>query len=190
MGKPSGLDPKHAQCFNRATIDDHFCQLGEVLDAKGIPWANVYNMDEKGCQQGGGRKMQAIKYLIPCNRRPRYKLRSANLELVTIIECVSADGESLLPGFIFPGKEFHPEWYRTGYPDVSIGVSENGWTDNFLCEEWFHMVFIPQSKACNTSGAPILLILDGHGSHITKTMRQLATDNNIELFCLLAHTTH
>jgi hypothetical protein len=118
LGKPSGLDPKRAQCFNRAIIDDHFCQLGEVLDAKGIPWANVYNMDEKGCQRGGGRRMQAIKYLIPRNRRPRYKLRSANLELVTIIECVSADGESLPPGFIFPGKEFHPEWYRTAYPDV------------------------------------------------------------------------
>jgi len=118
LGKPSGLDPKRAQCFNRATIDDHFCQLREVLDAKGIPWANIYNMDEKGCQRGGGRRMQAIKYLIPRNRRPRYKLRSANLELVTIIECVSADGESLPPGFIFPGKEFHPEWYRTAYPDV------------------------------------------------------------------------
>jgi hypothetical protein len=37
---------------------------------------------------------------------------SANLELVTIIECICADGESLKPGFIFPGKEFHPEWFQ------------------------------------------------------------------------------
>ena len=72
----------------------------------------------------------------------------------------------------------------------SIGVSENGWTDDFLCEEWFCTVFIPQSKACNASGAPILLILDGHGSHITKAIRQLTIDNNIEIFCLPAHTTH
>ena len=69
LGKPSGLDPKCAQCFNWATIDDHFCQLQEVLGAKGIHWANVYNMDKKGCQRGGGRRMQAIKYLIPCNQR-------------------------------------------------------------------------------------------------------------------------
>ena len=72
----------------------------------------------------------------------------------------------------------------------SARVSENGWTDDFLCEEWFHTVFIPQSKARNTSGAPILLILGGHGSHITKAMCQLAIDNNIEIFCLPAHTTH
>jgi hypothetical protein len=25
------------------------------MDEKKIPWSNVYNMDEKGCQQGGGR---------------------------------------------------------------------------------------------------------------------------------------
>lgn len=118
MGKPSGLDPKRASCFNRTTIDDHFRQLGELLESDDILWSNVYNMDEKGCQRGGGRRMHAIKYLIPRNRRPHYKLRSANLELVTIIECVCADGESLSPGFIFPGKEFHPEWFRTAYPNV------------------------------------------------------------------------
>ena len=28
LGKPSGLDPKCAQCFNRATINEHFVQLG------------------------------------------------------------------------------------------------------------------------------------------------------------------
>jgi len=50
LGKPSGLDPKQAQCFNRATINEHFVQLGSVLDEKKIPWENVYNMDEKGCQ--------------------------------------------------------------------------------------------------------------------------------------------
>lgn len=56
--------------------------------------------------------MQAVKYFIPRNRRPHYRLRSANLELVTIIECVSADGEAIKPGFIFSGKEHHPEWFE------------------------------------------------------------------------------
>jgi Tc5 transposase DNA-binding domain len=112
LGKPSGLDPKRAQCFNRTAISEHFVQLQMVLDTKGIPWQNVYNMDEKGCQRGGGRRIQAIKFFIPRDRRPQYKLCSANLELITIIECVCADGSAdVKPGFIFPGKEFHPEWF-------------------------------------------------------------------------------
>ncbi|KAF8839462.1 hypothetical protein BDN67DRAFT_981818 [Paxillus ammoniavirescens] len=32
----------------------HFNVLKNILDTRKIPWSNVYNMDEKGCQQGGG----------------------------------------------------------------------------------------------------------------------------------------
>ena len=39
MGEPSGLDCKHAECFNWATINDQFRQLGKVFDVKGDPWA-------------------------------------------------------------------------------------------------------------------------------------------------------
>jgi hypothetical protein len=49
---------------------------------------------------------------------------------------------------------------------------------------------MPQAMAKNTSGKPILLIFDGHGSHLTEEIHQLALANNIHLFCLPAHTTH
>ncbi|KLO08249.1 DDE-domain-containing protein, partial [Schizopora paradoxa] len=40
------------------------------------------------------------------------------------------------------------------------------------------------------SGKPILLILDGHGSHLTDEMVELAIKNNIHLLCLPPHCTH
>src|SRR5882762_4368620 len=72
----------------------------------------------------------------------------------------------------------------------SVGMSENGWTDDFLCTQWFQESFIPQATACYTSWAPILLIYDGHSSHTTEEMQKLAEENNIELFCLPLHTMH
>lgn len=72
----------------------------------------------------------------------------------------------------------------------SVGMSENGWTDDFLCQKWFEEVFIPQSKARNTSKQPILLIMDGHGSHITGEMRVLAEAHGIHILCFPPHTTH
>jgi hypothetical protein len=69
-------------------------------------------------------------------------------------------------------------------------MSNNGWTDDFLCTQWFKESFIPQSAVRNTSGEQILLIYDGYGSHTTDEMRKLAEENNIELFCLPPHTTH
>ena len=35
----------------------------------------------------------------------------------------------------------------------SVAVSENGWTNNNLCEQWFRKVFIPEAKEANTTDA-------------------------------------
>ena len=61
-------------------------------------------------------------------------------------------------------------------------MSKNSWTSDTLCSQWFEKSFIPQAQAWNKSRKKILLIFDGHGSHVTNKM--------IELFLLLAHTTH
>ena len=75
-------------------------------------------MDEKGCQRGGGRRLRLIRFFVPKGRRPRHKLRSDKLELVTVLECVAADGGNIKPGFVFSGKEICPEW---GMVDKDIG---------------------------------------------------------------------
>ncbi|KAI0250716.1 hypothetical protein BJV78DRAFT_1319158, partial [Lactifluus subvellereus] len=60
-----GLDPKRAQAFNKPTVSKHFDQLLQILQKHDIPVENIYNMDEKGCQRGGGRKGSGQKFFIP-----------------------------------------------------------------------------------------------------------------------------
>ncbi len=205
LGKPSSLDPKRSKAFNQPVVERYFEMLKRLVDEKEIPIENVYNMDEKGCQCGGGKKVSSRKFFIPRHRRPYYWKRSANLELITIIECVSADGTSLWPGFVFPGQGFHPAWFEV-HDEItyvlnylfasslshifSVSTSPNGWTDDHLCRDWFEKSFIPQSCAQNHSGKPILLIYDGHGSHETVDLIDLGIKNNIILLSLPPHTTH
>ena len=117
-GKPSGPDPKHTQAFNKPTVHKHFDLLLKIICKYDIPIENVYNMDEKGCQRGGGCKNSNQKYFIHRSHWPKYRVHSGNLKLVTIIECVCADGTYLLPGFVFSGKEFAQEWFEV---DSGIG---------------------------------------------------------------------
>jgi hypothetical protein len=63
------LDPKRAMCFNYPAIKAYFEQLKAVIETYEIPWENIYNMDEKGCQLGGGRKGRRQKYLFGRNTR-------------------------------------------------------------------------------------------------------------------------
>lgn len=64
LGCPTGIDPKWMQMFNYTTVNHHFKLLDDFLKSENIPWDNVYNMDKKGIQLGGGRKCDNTKYLF------------------------------------------------------------------------------------------------------------------------------
>ena len=63
LRKTSGLDPKRAQAFNRNVVDEYFTKLIGVVNKHNIPWEQVYNMDEKGCQRGGSRRLRCASSL-------------------------------------------------------------------------------------------------------------------------------
>ena len=94
------------------------------------------------------------------------KKKKKNLELVTIIECISAAGLSIPPAFIL-AKGPIPVLSDLEVPIAAIGKSPNGWTDNGLGLKWFQETFILFTKAQKINNTPILLLLDGHDSHET-----------------------
>ena len=99
--KGTKLNPKRAKHFNEAIINDYFDQL-KCLHAcfpSGIPPQHIWNMDEKGIQMGGGQKNSGRKYLFLKHKKQKYHIQSDNLELVTVIECISAVGEVVPPSF-------------------------------------------------------------------------------------------
>lgn len=79
-----------------------------------IPPENIYNMDEKGIQLGGGRKRNGRKFICGRAQRTSLKLRNSNLELATVVGYISATGLALLPGFILIGTPGHysDQWYE------------------------------------------------------------------------------
>ena len=87
---------------------------------------------------------------------------------------------------IFEGKVHISTWYQDSPlpPTWRIAVSENGWTTDELTLEWLQQVFEPQTRS-RTVGRYRLLILDGHGSHMTPELRQRTnatspTDRNLQ----------
>jgi len=111
-GQGSGLDPKCAKAFNYTKVHEHFTMFKEIIERYGIPWRKIYNMDEKGVQMGAGRKGSHTKFFYAADDKMQYKIQSNNLQLITIIDCVCADGTAEIgPGFVFPGVTKHPEWF-------------------------------------------------------------------------------
>jgi 4-hydroxybenzoate polyprenyltransferase len=67
--------------------------------------------------------------------------------------------------------------------------SEKGWINNHIALVWLKTVFIPSTKPENPK-EPRLLVLDGHGSHMTEDFLFECYDNNIFVLFLLAHSSH
>lgn len=72
-----------------------------------------------------------------------------------------------------------------------VGLSENGWTNDNQCLKWLETCFIPQARErAGNPDKPILLFVDGHGSHVTREMIELARQHNVHIVRLPPHTTH
>jgi hypothetical protein len=104
LKQPTGLDGVRAHNFNPNVVGQHFWTLGELLMKFNIPLQNMYNMDEKGIQLGGGQRLDGTRYIYSKDQGICLKTQNANLELVTTIKYVAADGSNIKPGFVFSGK--------------------------------------------------------------------------------------
>jgi len=120
--KPAKLDPKRAKHFNEVIIGDFYDKWEDLNDRhNGIPLEHMWNWDEKGIQMGGGWKKSSKKYYFLKDQKHRYHIRSDNLELITILECISAAGDVVPPSFCLQNgstpdlrKLSDDEWGRFG----------------------------------------------------------------------------
>lgn len=133
--------------------------------------------------------------------------------LITIIDCVSATGKYLNPGIVFKGKNLQTQWFKREFaniaPEWHFTVSPNGWTSNEIAVFWLEQVLIPQINEIRNGdiSRAAVLTLDGHGSHTTVSIVDLACnfdmltvsqpefmrlcfENNIFLIFFPAHCFH
>jgi hypothetical protein len=88
---------------------------------------------------------------------------------------------------LFKGKNFYGYYCDTESPNIVFNMSESGWMEKLQFKEWFSKVFV---KHTLTIEGPKILIFDGHVSHISLEIINLARTNNIHILLLPAHTTH
>lgn len=98
--------------------------------------------------------------------------------------CISANGELLPPLIIFQGQNLWSTWKGTkDLENTCYAVSDKGWMTTAVFNGWFQ-------KFCSMiKQRPLLVIMDGHISHLDRGTIELAIENNITLFKLPPHAT-
>ena len=108
---------------------------------------------------------------------------------MTAIECTNAAGWALPPCVIFKGKVFIESWFDGLPSDWRFEVSPNGWTTDEIGLRWLEKLFIPTTSV-RMKGVYRLLILDGHGSHLTPRFDEICEKNRVIPICMPPHSSY
>jgi hypothetical protein len=155
----------------------------------GIQHQDIYNFDETGFAMGLIATSRVVTRAEMLGKP--HLIQPGQREWVTAIECIGAMGYVVPPSIIFKAKVHIEGWFEElGLPgDWRIELSANGWTTDQITLRWLQHQFIPYTTA-RTVGSHRLLVLDGHGSHLTPEFDKMCRDNKIICICMPAHSSH
>ncbi|XP_003391501.1 PREDICTED: uncharacterized protein LOC100640141, partial [Amphimedon queenslandica] len=185
LRSPQPLSQARAFAGSPEIISDFFGKLGALygrLNLLSKPMM-IYNADEMGISV----VHKPGKVVAELGRNHVYSVVSGERgKNHTIMACVSASAFVLPPMIIYPRKRGLPDNYKAGaVPNTLFVTSTNGWINSELYFEWlkFFSNNIPPAR-------PVLLVQDGHSSHMSIEAIEYAKSNQIYILCLPSHTTH
>jgi hypothetical protein len=130
------------------------------------------------------------------SKEVREALQDGNREWITLLVCICGNGSSLPPGLLFAStnSSIQSSWVegiQAGKHEAFVSSSPNGWSNNDTGLAWLEQVFnrYTKEKARKDPRAWRLLILDGHGSHITMDFINYCDQNRILLMVFPPHST-
>ncbi|EED21956.1 transposon, putative [Talaromyces stipitatus ATCC 10500] len=179
---------ERAKCEDPKIIQEHFDRVRAAISEYGILPEDIYNFDETGFAMG---PCASAKVITGSDRYAQPKLlQPGNREWVTAIEATNSTGWALPSYIIFKAKKnVRLGWFEDLPDDWRINISDNGWTTDQIGLEWLKTHFIPNIND-RTMGKYRMLILDGHGSHLTPEFDRTCTENNIIPICMPPHSSH
>jgi len=183
--KPEILTPARAKSFNRPVVDMFF-QMYES-EVKDLQPTHLYNLDETGLSTNPLNKRVFVAKGV---RSAYMQAPTAGKTMYSVLFCASAAGEYLPPFVVYKAKGAPWDtWMRNGPKDAVYGTTESGWMEAKAFEAWFRDSFLPIIRQKH-NGEKVVVVFDGHGSHLTFTTAEMAKDANITLICLPPHSSH
>uniref|UniRef100_A0A2A4JKM4 HTH CENPB-type domain-containing protein n=1 Tax=Heliothis virescens TaxID=7102 RepID=A0A2A4JKM4_HELVI len=166
-------------------IGEYFNLLQTTLKTLGLEQrpALIWNLDETSVSLDPSKtKVVGLKG-APCSRTTH----GTGKEHITVLTAVSAGGQKLTPLIIFKGKYVWDTWMAdTRNLELSYAASKRGWMETEIFHNYMEKVFIPGLG----EERPVLVVYDGHSTHVDIKVVELARKHNITILKLPPHTSH
>ena len=193
--KPQHLSAKRATASNPETLKSWFDTVQQFIRKVGLLkrtttvvdyTSRLWNSDETGFCLGATSK----NILAKRGDRSIHEIGGASdHQFITVNVCGNAAGVRLPPFILYKGKNLYTTWTEGGPAGAYYGVSQSGWMEEVNYLKWFEKQFYPAVRHLLGTG-PVVLLFDGHFSHMSIHLIKKALSLGIHLFCLPPNTTH
>ena len=183
--RPRALDTNRAKSATPEKVDMYFSNLETTLrkyDLQHKPQF-IYNLDETGIHP----EHRPPNVIAPLHGKTQ-SVTSPRSTTTTIIGCANAAGQFLPPFFVFKGKRFNADLMKGASPGCKGVMTESGWSNFTVFQQYIKEHFLP--NIARDDNQHVLLIFDGHSSHVSKMLIEWAAAQKLILFVLPAHTSH
>jgi hypothetical protein len=166
------MDSNRHRADSEAKYKLYFDLLHSKIEEYSVEPRHTYNMDEEGFLIGIiGRSKRVFSRQEWESGQVRALLQDGSREWISVLACVGASGDALPPSLIYEGAfgNIRSSWVddiQAGEHEVFVTSSPTGWTNNHIGLAWLEQVFDRHIKQ-KARRSYRLLILDGHGSHVT-----------------------
>eukprot|EP00736_Rhodelphis_marinus_P007766 Rmarinus@m.8802 len=183
--RPEQLEEDRQEGANPVRLRDAMQEWKLLLELAQPPPEHTWNADETMLIVQF-RKKKAV--ITNKSRRHAYTVGDDKQVVTTMLACGAADGFLMPPTFIFARKTL-PREYE--FPEgVTIRNTPSGWISGDLFAEWFEQFHAVAVSRKVDPDKPIVLIVDGHSSHVTEEMKSAARARGVLVWVLPSHTSH
>ena len=189
------LDSSRLKAMSREKLDDFYDLLELCIEKTGLDPINyeiiskiIYNCDECGISL----RPKQVKIILPRIIRNAFVIPEQKVfDYTTVLACGNAFGDILNPLIIYRNLPEVPENFKV-WTGPLYRCSKSGWINSDLYIEWLTSIFIPEAQRLRPVDyeGPIILIFDGHSTHVNDRVMEIAFENRILLLQLPSHSTH
>lgn len=145
----------------------------------------IINCDEAGFQTNPSNGV----ILGPKGMKNLYGVCQNSKENITVLGTFAASGKILPPAVVYPYERIPRDIAININEEWSVGKSKNGW---MTCKVFYGYIANTLLPFLQNNGTkfPVLLLVDGHRSHISGEVSKLCMENGIILYALYPNSTH
>lgn len=188
LKKPQVVECSRKKACNPFTIYGYFELLRKTMDELNIMDKpdRIWNLDETSFCLDPSKTKIVGAIGTPATRTTH----GSGRDNTSVLMACSAIGQKAPPLIIFKGKNIWDKWVpdQSDFPGTTYAATTNGWMERYVLLNYFEKSFLITAQP--TPDNPVLLIYDGHSSHVDLKLIEIAINNNVTILLLPPHSSH